>query len=494
MRRRLFIATAAAIAAVLVGGAAIAATPAGGTGRNTVSIVSLTGNIGGTTQVVGVGTGFGYATNDPARNSLSHNSAVIQVAMASGSGAVPVDSTPFVVQANAECNRCSASSSDGASAETMSITTPSDVVAGTVEIGSRRAEAGPAHALSTLSQVKVGANVMQGLVGLEGVKVDLGDSADSTKAHAIQGLSIDAVRVFSITALLGQLGKTMDDLSLSGLIALADSVLPAGTTDPIRNALADFEAAEEDEAALNQAVADLADLDPSNDGAALVVIAQLGQKYLNDPVAGPEAIALAIAATKTLVQAAIDVARDELEGTVGALPLLTVRNLVTGVTAEANAAAATATAGVSWDSIAVAGIAVPPAPEVSATVNAAADRVEAVVDLIAAALGQDLDVSIEFAREDEIVTTDGPYRVAEGRITALSLEVRFNPSVQGVSQNLGAAVKVLGLTARAEFRGATSDPGGPGLATTGAAEWIPLAGLVMLAAALGLRRSAAVAR
>lgn len=517
--RLLMISAVAVVVLVAIPAAGPAATPAVGSATTSISLLSVAGYLGGVGQSVEIGAGSGLATTDPARQSLSSKTAAVEFAAARASGAQAIESSSYDFSARADESKSSDSGQNFEITLTGSETPATDLVIADVDIGAYETTVYDLFARAALTEVKVDAGALSGLVSLDDAVVGIAGESSTDKAVATQGVSFGKLSIFSLSDLLGQLGRSVADLAaFSDLADLGDQLgLPAGATQPLRDAQADYDAAGADEAAWAAAVAELldGDLDLAADTAALQAIAGFAAKYATfltgDPT-DPAVVAATMALVKAPLLAILDAARSTLAATVGDLALVTLEGVTAGVSAEASDQAASASAGVSWTSAKVAELTVPTLDDINATLADLTGKVSDIVNAVGDAVGLSLSVSLKIGEEIESTSVDGSYQVAVAELTAVSVDVTASLPIGGSfgsgvlarysgiqaqagGSNLTAGTKVLSLRARSEHKPATSDAppgspgaGGPGLAATGYGVLWSLSGILALGLGLRLRR------
>lgn len=550
----------------LISLAAAPLSPAGlrppvGTARTTLSLFSVEGSLDGTSQSVGLTVGSGLATTDPAENPpFGFNRAAVEVALAELAGEGPAAiNERLTISAEAE-GPGSRSQNDAELSETFDY---GDALTGSLVVGARSAEVDEDLASASLGQVLLSAQVLNGLVRLEGVTI-VGVAAESntTTAVANQGVTIDEVSIFSLTQLFDQLGTSVSELSVESLMDFADDILGPGTSQPLRDALQDVTDAEQtvaaadeavtaagqaltdasqavaaaeaeaqsalgeteetsnDAAALDGAVAELSDggipcLTEScdEDAIAIATVLSLAEKYgvaaAGDPLTVAAATSVAIAAAHDQAQsrlaaaqaalaaeqaaedaaeaaladaeaaqvaardaldaalAAVQPAREALEGTIADQSLLTLRNVVVEVSAQAFDTDASSSARITFGSADVVGreIAVDDLVAAAAALEAEVDDVMASITEALEEAGLLVTADLDFPTSSFSSGTDSGYQVAGSELSVFGITVSAAPSGQGLSVGSSAPevmlrASVLSLTANAShLAGQESLPG-----------------------------------
>lgn len=439
--RKTILAAATAVALLGIASAAPAATPAAGTAETTISVLSVQA----AGQTVDVLTGNGLATTDPVRRSLS------SVLARTGMTVAKIGSTSIgEVAAVADNDPATpAGTADAAGAETVSVNDP--LAEASLFVGAREARVEDLLALSRLGQLSLDADVLQGLLALDGVSINLSDSSTVEKAVASQAVSIKSLDVLPLAKIL----DLLTTLSADSLVALADGIAP-GASAPVKTAR-------------DTLVDTINGLLPPGIGpisASLTIdqtITEVESLVATLPLLGPVVNPL-LRDLKDRIAA--------LRQLIGAIDLLSVENLRAGVTAEALDTASSAAADlVAWDAVRVAGIALPSSATVGGAIDAVRSKVNDVVGLLRQVTGlSGLNVVVDVLDKTEKTSVDGVYRVAEAGITGLNVEVSL-PQVSGLTGGLDLKARVLSLSAMAEHRAAGTSPAPAGTVGT-----LPLTG------------------
>lgn len=484
MKRFLAIALCALLSLIAVGSPGIAATNGVGTGVGDVSILSVTQNLSGADQTVNIGTASGFATNDPPRNSLSNNKATVLLKLARAIGVSVPDLSAYDVTANVECDAACQSSGKSASSsgasETKTLPSPSQVATGQVVVGAKNAEAGRDHALASLSQVSIDANVFDGLVAVSGASIDFSKLSNTSASSSSSTIGIDRLDVLPF-------GKILDlsTLSLDDLVSLANAIDPtgalAGPVDTAKTSL--YDTINSELATLNSPPLSLG-ITISSD-MSMADLISVAQTISSNPL-----VATTLPAFKTALDAAIAAlqsALDTLESTIAGISLLTLEGLSAGSKAEAFPDHAVASASVlDLGTVKVAGQTVAKPGDLTTylnTIRSTVETLEAALKTVPVFSSLEIDIGLWDTGGTGTSFSD-PYHIGVGKLATLSVHLSYNPTFD---------VKVLSFNTRAEYKGvaptATGGPGGPGLATTGTEDLWIITGMLLIGLSIKLATS-----
>jgi hypothetical protein len=503
------------VLAMAWGSAAVSAPDPGvGSATTDVELLSASALISSQPQTVTIGAGSGFATTDPERLGRADISAAMEFIAAFGDGVHSINGDDFRRSAEADPD-----DPDSASApDTISL--PAGVAdAATVELDlsalGAEVDVDAPSARSTLAEAKLDATALGGFVELQGVVAGLLNESTPDGASATQGLHVDVLSVLTVGALLDGLGGLADDLALvSDLALLAEDLgMPSAATQPLKDAQEDYAEAESDEQAWLDAIDDLGDLDLTNDVAALETIAAMAAKYVDELTGDPtdsDVVLATMALVKGPLQAAIDVAKENLASEIAGLPLLTIHGLNIGASAEATETTSTAQATISWLAAEVADHPVPTVDDIDEDIAMVTSMLVDTINIVGAAVGLNLVVDLEIGSKTETTSFDDPYQVASAEMTLISLDVSIDDP-----EPTSVGLKVLSLQAFAEHRpasvsggtdnepsgspdddpelGGPSDPGTdpsepPDLANTGSEPLLMILGIGSMFIAWKLRR------
>lgn len=442
-----------------------ALTPAAGTGvgsaKTSASLVSVgVSSNGSNLQSVDVMTGDGKATNDPAANSV--HLAEVVLALARADGAIQIDSAPFDVSARAEGpGESSESNTDLSVGLNFGETLNGDVAVASVD-----ASVDASSASASLSQVRSGASILNGLVSLSGVTI-VGLSSESTPdaAKSSQTVEVDRAYLFNLKELLDQFGVFLSDLSNGDLAGLAERLLGPNAGDELEASVADLETILSKADQLDAAVGLLEDGAPNpSDIDAMTTIYELANEFGVDPSFCPfppdplnpcdafaralqtaAMVESAISQAKTIAEDAVNEARADLEGDLSTLPLLTLDDLRVSVAAHAESGNSSSSSTVSWGSAEVVGQPVPFADLQEAAQNLGAALGEALSDL-GDAFGMQFGLSLSFPSPTDGTSMNEDYETASAAATAFSMAVSAT-SRSGSQNRVALSLLSMGATA-----------------------------------------------
>lgn len=490
---RIAVVLSVSLVVMLLGAAAApAASPPVGKADTSVSIFSV--DLAG--RDIDIGTGSGYAdTLDP--NSLAAALAFL-AARAPNPDDPETDIEHGVVRAKVEgCD--SACEEEQGPSEALPVTEPA-LFDGSVLFESAKAELKPSElwAHSTLGSVTGDislADALGTLASLNGMKVSVDNVSGKPQADALQGVEIHEINILPLKAFLDRVAS----LSIDDLLKLA-AALGGSVTDEEEAAAEAAKAAEE---AAREAMIDFFDdfnpileslgLDPVDENTdsetllenAAAVITACEEGALSGPICDVEELADALSDAVD----ALNLARDTLEDALGELPLLSIKDLVAGVSAQATDTSSEATAGLTWGEIQVGGVTdtvvglnlEEMALQLSEAVQDATDTLKSLPGF--GSLGIDIKVVPVSPHTSEPNSKDGDFYVASSSVSALEVDVSLPASANGLDMNL----RVLSLASDARHRPAILDDN-PDLADTGVEQWLALSGIFAIAVAFRLRR------
>ena len=475
------------------------------------------------TTTVNLGAGSGFATSDPARNSLSRMTAFFNLVAASTAGVTQISTPSFDSKAESD----SAPSSDSKADQYQPVTSESLLLGG-ITVTALSAQVDPrldAVARSPLAKAGLGDGLMDvdigaGLVSIKGAHIAISSVVDTASAQALQGIEIASLNILPLGELFARVGGLDPSEVADQLLALAGSF--GGPA--VQGAGDDVTAARDD--ALATINGCLSGVDP----AVCVPLTALGLTSLpsNTSVQGildytesfAASCATLLAGLGALATAVCADVVPVVTGAAASLPgllqdlldllvpqsLLSVTNLVAGVGANATDVTSSAIAEGGWDSAVVLGNNLGGVTD-TADPSTALNRIDAELDSLVTLLAAfpqlaGLTIGLDPLYKEPMTGTEGDYKTARSQLSVLRLLVQL-PGVSIPAQGVNAAAvgdpftldaRLFTLAGYAEHRPASG--GRPGscssncMAATGSdLEGARLvAGLMLLALGFGLRR------
>ncbi|MEO7804531.1 MAG: hypothetical protein ABIS18_09345 [Actinomycetota bacterium] len=459
-RSPLALLTAAAVL-LAVPGISSAASPAVGTATTSISILSLTAS----RKTVNLGAGTGFASTDQVKQNLGALGAKASMSFTAAQLLDAISTPKISVETTSD--KTSDVAADGTS-PLLDVPTAS----GSLTISGMRADVDNAvpSAKSTLGQVTLDANVFDGLVLIQGIKMALTNESNPTEAKSFQGVEISNVAVLPLSEIIDR----ATDLSADDLIDLAAGFGGDATADELA-------AVNVSKASMTSVVNALSPglLDTNSSAELMLACGAPLQQVICDL---PD-VATAIAALQSAV--------DTLKTALGALSLVSLKDVIVGTLATATDTSSASSANLSWGAVKVAGIEVPVTPgdlQASvASVNATLSQLQTLMGTLTQGLG---GLKLEIAPPTTNATHDqsGAYYHAVSSIKPLGVVVSL-PAAAGIKSPLDVKGQLFTVAGDAEHRPSILDaPPNPPLANTGAnAGWV-LMGLLMIVGAYRLRR------